>query len=58
MFTAGRAAGRIKTGLHIDGAGSTVSRVGYTLQKVMGLDTPVWGEKSNQTTKDVGEILT
>ncbi len=57
MFTAGRAGGRIKTGLHINGAGSTVSRVGSTLFKVMGIDVPVWGEKSNQTNKEVTEIL-
>lgn len=57
MFTAGRGGGRIKTGVHVDGARSPVSRVGYTLQRVMGLDTPVWGDKSNQTNKEVGEIL-
>ncbi len=57
MFTAGRAGGRIKTGLHINGESSTVSRVGYTLLRVMGLDASVWGEKSNQTNKDIGEIL-
>ena len=30
MFTAGRAGGLIKTGLHVDGAGSPGTRVGYT----------------------------
>jgi hypothetical protein len=57
MFTAGRAGGRLKTGYHIDGASSPVSRVGYTLLHVMGAEAPSWGEKSNQTAKEIGEIL-
>lgn len=57
MFTAGRAGGRIKTGYHINGESSTVSRVGYTLLKVMGHDAPIWGEKSNQTNREVGDIV-
>ena len=57
MFTAGRAGGKIKAGLHIAGEGSTVVRLGYTIQKVFGLDTPSWGTKSNQTSKEIGEFL-
>jgi len=58
MFTAGRAGGRLKTGLHIDGAGATAARLGYTVLKVMGVDTPSWGTKSNNTSKELAEILT
>jgi hypothetical protein len=57
MFTAGRAGGKIKSGLHIAGGGSTVVRLGYTIQKVFGLDIPSWGTKSNQTSKEIGEFL-
>ena len=57
MFTAGKAGGRIKTGLHIDGAASPGTRVGYTAMKIMGLDIPSWGTLSNTTSKEVGEIL-
>ncbi|MET0279597.1 MAG: DUF1552 domain-containing protein [Steroidobacteraceae bacterium] len=57
MFTAGKAGGRLKTGLHIDGASSPGTRVGYTAMKVLGLDIPQWGTLSNATAKEVGEIL-
>ena len=57
MFTAGRAGGKVKAGLHIDGGGASVTRLGYTLQKVMGVDTQSWGTKSNNTSKELGEIL-
>jgi hypothetical protein len=57
MFTAGRAGGRIKTGLHIDGKGSPGTRLGYTAMRLMGLDVPSWGAQSNNTSKEIGEIL-
>jgi len=56
-FTAGRAGGRVKTGLHIDGGGDAVTRVGYTALKIMGLDQVSWGAKSNTTSKEFGEIV-
>jgi len=58
MFTAGRAGGRMKTGLHVDGAGGPASRLGYTAMKVMGVDASSWGTKSNSTSKELSEILT
>jgi len=57
LFTAGRAGGRVKTGLHIDGAGATNARIGYTTMKIMGVDTNAWGTKSNSTSKELTEIL-
>jgi Protein of unknown function (DUF1552) len=57
MFTAGTAGGRIKTGLHIDGAGTPGTRLGYTAMRLMGLDVPSWGSQSNQTSQEIGEIL-
>jgi len=57
MFTAGRAQGRVKTGLHIDGAGSQGTRLGYTAMRLMGLDVQSWGDQSNHTSKEIGEIL-
>lgn len=57
LFTAGRAGGKVKTGLHIDGAGATNARIGYTALKVMGVDASSWGTKSNSTSKDLTEIL-
>jgi hypothetical protein len=57
LFTAGRAGGRVKTGLHIDGGGSPGARVGYTALKAFGVDAPSWGTKSNATSKEIGEVL-
>ncbi len=57
LFTAGRAGGRIKSGLHIDGGGGPGARVGYTALKAFGLDATSWGTKSNATSKEIGEIL-
>jgi Protein of unknown function (DUF1552) len=57
MMTAGSAGGRVKTGIYVDGAGSPVSRVGLTLQQVMGVPLDKWGAKSMETSKAIGEIV-
>ncbi len=58
MFTAGRAGGKVKTGLHISGKNSTaMSELGYTAMRVMGLDLPAWGTKGNSTSNVIGDIL-
>jgi hypothetical protein len=57
MFTAGKAGGKLKTGLHIDGAGTAGTRLGYTAMKVFGLDNSSWGTQSNATGKEIGEAL-
>jgi len=57
MFTAGRAQGRMKTGLHIDGGGTPNTRLGYTIMKSLGLDIDSWGTQSNKTSQEIGEIL-
>jgi hypothetical protein len=57
MFSAGRAGGKLKTGLHIDGTGTPGCRLGYTLMKTMGVGLSSWGTQSNQTSKEIGEIL-
>ena len=55
--TALAAGGRVKSGLHIDAGGTSHARLGYTAMRVMGVDTPSWGTKSNNTSKEIGEIL-
>ncbi len=57
MMTAGSAGGRIRTGLHIRGEGTPVSRVGLTLQQVMGVSVDKWGSGSLESNKDIGEML-
>jgi Protein of unknown function (DUF1552) len=57
MFVAGRANGKVKAGLHIDGAGDPVTRVGLTVQQVLGVPAASWGAGSMQTSKSVTEIM-
>lgn len=57
-FTAGRAGGRVKTGLHVDAGATSVTRVGYTALSALGFELPAWGEKSNRTSSRLTEILT
>jgi len=57
MFSAGTAGGRVKTGLHLDGGGSPGTRLGYTAQRLMGVDISSWGDKSNTTSSEISEIL-
>lgn len=57
VFTAGRAGGAVRTGLHIDGKGTSGCRVGYTALRLMGVDKPSWGVNSNNTSQEIGEIL-
>jgi len=56
-FTAGRAGGRAKTGLHVDAKETGVTRVGYTALRIMGLELPTWGDKSNMTADPFNEIV-
>jgi len=56
-FTAGRAGGRVKSGLHVAGAGTPATRVGYTAMRVMGVDANSWGTGSNRTSAEISEIL-
>ena len=57
MFTAGRLNGAIKTGLHVDGNGEPGTRLGYTLQRLMGLPITSWGQGSMQTSREITEII-
>ena len=57
MFTAGKAGGKIKTGMHFDGAGQPNTRLGFTLLRTMGVDAADWGTQSNQTSKEITEIM-
>ena len=57
MMIAGRAGGRIKPGIHVAGNASQTTRVGLTVQQVMGLTAEQWGEDSMLATLPVDEIL-
>jgi hypothetical protein len=57
FMTAGRAGGRVKTGLHVSGIGETTSRVGLTMQQAMGLNIGQWGTDQNRTDRPISDIL-
>ena len=57
MMTAGSAGGRMKSGIYVDGAGDPVSRVGLTLQQLMGISTGRWGTRNMETSKSIGELF-
>jgi len=58
MMTAGRAGGRVKSGLHVKGKGTMGTRVGLTAMRAVGLPIGEWGTGSMRVTDSVGEILT
>jgi len=57
MMTAGKAGGRLKTGLHIDGVGTVTTRVPLTVMNVVGVPIPEWGSGSLRSNQIVNEIL-
>jgi hypothetical protein len=57
IMTAGRASGRLKTGMHIALPGDPATRVGLTMQQVMGVPVKDWGTLSNQTSKTVTDLV-
>jgi hypothetical protein len=56
-YSIGKAGGRIKTGYHVVGGGDPVTRVGLTLQQVMGVRRTSWGTRSLETSRPLTDIL-
>ena len=56
-ITAGRAGGKVKTGVHVDMKGTTYCRVGYTAMRTMGVDVASFGDRSNNNSNAISEIL-
>jgi hypothetical protein len=57
ILTAGSGGGRVKTGLYVDGQGTSVARLGLTMQQVMGVSLDSWGGGPLETKKTITEIL-
>ena len=47
----------MKSGLHIDGKGTAVTRLGYTSMRIVGVEKDAWGTNSNKTSQEISEIL-
>jgi len=57
VMIAGRAGGKVKNGVHIKGPGEPISRIGLTVQQVMGVSTDAWGKGAMRATRPVSDIL-
>ncbi|MEQ9448475.1 MAG: hypothetical protein RLN70_06130, partial [Rhodospirillaceae bacterium] len=57
IMTVGSAGGRLKTGLHVSAPGDPATRVGLTVQQAMGVPMSTWGDRSNETSKTITEVL-
>ncbi len=57
IITVGDGGGRIRTGMHIAKAGDPTTRVGLTIQQVLGVSIGTWGELSNKTSEPLTELL-
>lgn len=57
IMVAGRAGGKWKSGQHINGGGGPSSRVGLTIQQVLGMPVTSWGEGAMATAKPIAEVM-
>ena len=57
MMTAGKLNGKVKSGQHIDGKGQPGTRLGFTLQRIMGVPVGSWGTGSMQASQEISEII-
>jgi len=57
IMTAGRAGGRLATGRHIAGGSDPATRVGLTVQQLMGMPVERFGQGAMETNKPVGELF-
>jgi hypothetical protein len=56
-FTAGRAGGKLKTGLHVDMKAAPLSRLALTTMRTFGMDLQKFGGGTNETSDSISEIL-
>ena len=57
ILTIGKAGGRIKTGMHINGNAGPITRIGLTLMQLMDVPVAEWGTRSLRTSSPVVEFL-
>jgi hypothetical protein len=57
ILVAGTAGGKWRSGLHIAGKGDPSSRVGLTIQQVLGMPVSSWGDGAMTTSKPITEVL-
>jgi hypothetical protein len=57
IMVAGSAGGKWHSGRHIVGKGDPSSRVGLTIQQILGMPVGTWGEGAMKTSKPITEVI-
>lgn len=57
LMLAGSLGGKVRTGLHVKGNGDPVTRVGLTVQQLMGVPVDRWGTRSMETSRPLTEVI-
>jgi hypothetical protein len=58
MMLAGKAGGKVKSGIHLPGNGDPVTRVALTIMQVAGVNISKFGVGSLETSKPLNALLT
>lgn len=56
-MVAGNAGGAVRTGYHLAGKGDPISRLGLTVQQIMGVQVERWGQLSMETDRTITELI-
>jgi hypothetical protein len=57
IMIAGRAGGALRSGIHVRASGEPATRVGLTVQQVLGMPVDAWGTQSLRATRSLSELL-
>lgn len=57
ILTVGSGGGRIKTGIHVAAPGDPVTRVSLTVMQALGVPLNQWGERGNNTSRTITEVV-
>lgn len=57
VLTVGGAGGKLKTGLHLHFKNDPVTRIGLTMQQIIGVPASDWGGESNHTSSVISDVL-
>ena len=57
MMTAGTLGGKVKAGQHIDGQAQPGTKLGLTVQRLMGVPVGSWGTKSMTASQEISAII-
>jgi len=57
VMLAGRGGGTVRPGVHVRGNGEAVTRIGLTVQQLMGVPVVEWGTRSMTATQPIGDVV-